>query len=463
MSQESKVIQNRRGLLNAENKLESMPVGGLLLTMSLPMMISFFIQALYNIADSIFVARISEHALTAVSLAFPMQQLEHAISVGIGVGINAVIPRQIGSGRRQEANRTAGCGVALNLLFWLIFALLGLTSTHAIYAAQTDVREIVNLGTIYLQICWVVSFGDLFGQLFEKMLVGTGRAALAMTAQAAGAVFNIIFDPLLIFGIGPFPKMGIAGAALATVLGQVLGAAVAMILNMRKNESVRIGLKDIGLRLTSVRDILAVGTPSMITIGLGSVSTFGINQILLGYSTTAAAVYGIWMKLQNFCFMPVFGMNNGMIPILSYNHARGLNDRVKRTIRLSLTAILTYMVLLLVLLELIPGPLLMLFKASDNMLKIGLTALRFCILSLPLGGSCIILTSTMQALEHSRYTLIVNILRQFVLLTGSFAALSVLTRSLFWIWAAVPLAELVSVVISIFFERKMYRNLFSKE
>lgn len=443
-----------------ESRLGTMPVGRLILGMSLPMMLSFFIQALYNIVDSIFVAQISENALTAVTLAFPMQQAVHAISVGIGVGVSASVPRALGQKDARKAARYAGTAVVIDFLAMLLFAVLGMTAAHAVYAAQTDVSEIVDMGTTYLSICWIVCAGDFYGQIFEKLLISTGRSTMAMAAQAAGAVFNIVFDPLLIFGVGPFPKMGVAGAAIATVLGQVLGAVIALILNIRFNASLHVVRSDLRLRIAEVKDIFAVGIPSMITIGLGSATTFFINQILLSYSTTAAAVYGIWMKLQNFSFMPIFGMNNGIVPILSYNHACGKLDRVKRTIRLSVTAIAVYTGILFLVLELIPGAILYLFNASDNMLSIGMTALRTCILSLPLGGTCIILTTTMQALRHSRYTLIVNILRQFVYIVSCFALLSFLTHSLKVVWIAVPAAEALSLVTAAVFERRMWRDLF---
>lgn len=445
------------------NPMGTLPVGRLLVKMSLPMMVSFFIQAMYNIVDSIFVAQISENALTAVSLAFPMQQLVHAIAVGLGVGINAAVAKHIGMRDERGAARTVGAAIAMDLIVWAVFFLLGIFAAGPIYQAQTDVAEIVEGGTIYLKICWCVVCGDLFGQVFEKMLVSSGRPTMAMLSQAIGAVFNIVFDPLLIFGIGPFPKMGIAGAATATVLGQILGAGVALSLNLKKNTSVRVHLTDINLAGKNVKEVFSVGFPSMITIGLTSVTSFCINQILLSYSTTATAVYGIWVKLQNFCFMPLFGMNNGMVPILSYNHATKRDDRVWTTVRLAVLTDLVLMVALAIVLEFIPVPLLRLFNASENMLSIGTVALRTCILSLPFGGLCIILTTTMQSLEHSRYTLLVNIMRQLVFITVMFALISALTHQLNQVWIAVPVAEIMSAILAIVMELKMRRDLSRQE
>lgn len=442
-----------------EEHLGTEPIGRLILTMSVPMMISFFIQAMYNIVDSMFVARISENALTAVSLAFPMQQIVNAISIGMGVGINAVVPRFLAMKNRDRAEQTVGVAVFFGLAFYALFAVLGLTASHAIYQIQTNVEEIVDLGTTYLTICWSLCLGCFFGQIFEKLLVCTGKATLAMLAQASGAVINLIFDPLLIFGIGPFPELGIAGAAAATVSGQIFAGMTALLLNIRKNRAVNIRPRKIRPDFASAKEIFSVGVPSMVNMGLSSVTTFAINQILLGYSTTATAVYGIWIKLQNFCFMPIFGMNNGTIPILSYNYTRGLKERVNRTYLLAATFSVVYLVLLTIVLEMIPGTLLMLFSASDNMLAIGTVAMRICIISLPFGGLCTITGTAMQAMQHARYTLTVNILRQFVFIIGMFALLSALTGELRFVWLAVPFTEMMSLIVALALLRKMMKEL----
>lgn len=440
------------------NYMGTMPEGRLLAKMSLPMMLSFFIQALYNIVDSIFVARLSENALTAVSLAFPMQMVMHAIAVGIGVGVNAGVPRALGQGKEREAGKIAGNAVTVDLLFCVLFMVLS-NFSHAIYAAQTDVQEIVEGGTIYLSILWLVCWGEFFGQLFEKLLVCTGSPVQAMISQALGAIFNIIFDPLLIFGLGPFPKMGIAGAAAATVMGQVLGAVTALLLNLKLNHKVRVKPADFKPSGAAVGQILSVGFPSMVTIGLSSLSSFLINQILLTYSTTATAVYGIWAKLQNFCFMPVFGMNNGMVPILSYNAAAGKTGRVRRTFQIAMTVILVLETGLFLVLFQIPGQLLTLFDASDNMRAIGEPALKICLISLPFGGATIVMTTAMQSLQHAAYALIGNILRQFVYLYTAFFLLSYLTSNLSLVWIAVPVAEVMSCLTAMYLMHRMRLDL----
>ena len=359
-----------------ENKLGTMPIGRLLMAMSIPMMISFFIQALYNVVDSIFVAQISENALTAVSIAFPMQNIITAIGVGTGVGVNALVPRYLGQQRQRDAEKIANVAVFLSVCYCVIFVLVGLFVVGPYYRMQTNVAEIVEDGVAYLSVVCVVSFGAFFGQNFEKLLVATGHTVCSMISQATGAVFNIIFDPLLIFGIGPFPEMGVTGAAVATVLGQIVAAIVAFLMAMKKQNSVRLHLQAMLPDGRSLKEIYSVGIPSIITVGLGSAMSFCMNQILLGFSTTATAAFGIWLKLQNFAFMPVFGLNNGTIPMISYNYGAGKMDRVHKTIHLALAVALILMCLLLIIFELCPTQLLELFSATENMFAIGTVALR---------------------------------------------------------------------------------------
>ena len=458
-TEERALAQKNRKDAAGGDRMAVMPVGRLVVSMSLPMMVSFFIQALYNVVDSIFVAQISENALTAVSLAFPMQMVMHAIAVGVGVGVSAAVPRALGSGDRRRASRIAGTAVIINLALTAFFMILGFTSARKLYSSQTDVEEIVTYGAQYISIIWVVCCGEFFGQLYEKMLVSSGRPFPAMISQACGAVFNIIFDPLLIFGIGIFPRMGVTGAALATVLGQVLAAAAALVFNLRLNKAVQIHWADLKPRAAAAKDILSTGFPSMVTIGLSSLSAYLINQILLTYSTTAAAAYGIWAKLQNFCFMPVFGMNNGIVPVLSYNYAGGLKKRVSRCLIIALTSILLLETGLFLVLELMPRQILTLFAASDNLMRIGTGALRLCLVSLPFGGAAIVMSTSMQALLHARFALIGNCLRQFVYLYAFFALISAAMHSLSAVWAAVPAAEALSCLTMYFLMRRMWRDL----
>ncbi len=444
--------------MEQENKLGTMPIGRLLLAMSVPMMISFFIQALYNVVDSMFVAKISEDALTAVSIAFPMQNIITAIGVGTGVGVNAMVPRFLGQKRQKDAEKIANVAFFLSFCYCVIFVLVGLFVVGPYYRMQTDVAEIVEDGIEYLTVICVASFGAFFGQNLEKLLVATGKSLCSMVSQAVGAVFNIIFDPLLIFGIGPFPAMGVTGAAVATVLGQILGAVVALILVLTRQKSVKIHFRAMAPDGRSLKDIYSVGIPSIITVGLGSAMSFCLNQILLGFSTTATAAYGIWLKLQNFSFMPVFGLNNGTVPMISYNYGAGRMERVNKTIRLAMEVALGLMCLLLVIFELCPGPLLALFSATENMLSIGTVALRITCLSLPFGAIALIFSSSFQALGRSRYTLLVNLCRQLLFVVPLAWVLS-LTGRLIMVWLAIPLAEALSAAMAMGLRRKMVREL----
>ena len=444
--------------MEQENKLGTMPIGRLLLAMSVPMMISFFIQALYNVVDSMFVAKISEDALTAVSIAFPMQNIITAIGVGTGVGVNAMVPRFLGQKRQKDAEKIANVAFFLSFCYCVIFVLVGLFVVGPYYRMQTDVAEIVEDGIEYLTVICVASFGAFFGQNLEKLLVATGKSLCSMVSQAVGAVFNIIFDPLLIFGIGPFPAMGVTGAAVATVLGQILGAVVALILVLTRQKSVKIHFRAMAPDGRSLKDLYSVGIPSIITVGLGSAMSFCLNQILLGFSTTATAAYGIWLKLQNFSFMPVFGLNNGTVPMISYNYGAGRMERVNKTIRLAMEVALGLMCLLLVIFELCPGPLLAMFSATENMLSIGTVALRITCLSLPFGAIALIFSSSFQALGRSRYTLLVSLCRQLLFVVPLAWALS-LTGRLTMVWLAIPLAEALSAAMAMGLRRKMVREL----
>ena len=439
--------------------MAALPVHEVLLKMSFPMMISFFIQAMYNIVDSMFVARISESALTAVSLAFPMQQIVTAIAVGTSTGVSAVWARYMGMGERKKASETIRTMTGMSLFFSVVFILLGAFVSGPLFRAQTNVTEIAELGTIYLTINWVLSFGSIFSKYYERLLVSAGRPVLSMFAMICGAVFNLIFDPLLIFGLGPFPEMGIAGAAYATVGGQIFTAIIAVLLNRKYCEAVRDDMLRPGLHPRAAADILRVGLPSIITMGLSSLTSFFINQILLLYSTTATAVYGIWMKLQNFCYMPIFGLNNGMVPILSYNYGTKRVDRVRQTMNLALWGSAGLMCALMLIFEAIPGVVLTLFSAGEQMRAIGIVCLRACVVSLPFGAVSMIRSSCMQALDRSRYSLVINMLRQCVLLIGSFALISALMHSQTLIWFAVPTTEIITFAVSSILQRRFRHHL----
>ena len=434
--------------------MAELPVHTVLLKMSIPMMISFFIQAMYNIVDSMFVARISESALTAVSLAFPMQQIVTAISVGLSTGVSAVWSRYMGMNEPEKARRSIRTMTGLCLLFTAVFITLGLFASEAILRYQTSAEDIARMGTIYLTINWCFSCGSIFGKYYERLLVSAGRAVLSMAAMASGAVFNLIFDPLLIFGLGPFPALGVRGAAIATVIGQYAAAVCALIFNLRRNTATRFHLRQMLPDGPILKFIYSVGLPSMLIVGLSAVMSYCMNGIYLTFSTTATAVFGIWLKLQSFGFMPVFGMNNGTIAIYSYNYGAGNTDRLFKTLRLSLVvgALITTAVAILYIC--IPNALLSLFDASDYMRSIGVTAVRICALSMPFGAITVILSSPFQSVGRAPLSLLVNICRQLVFQVAAAWVLSRFGR-LEIVWLAPLIAEALTMCIAALLSRRV--------
>lgn len=442
----------------SQDKLGTMPIAKLLAVMSVPMMISMFVQALYNMVDSMFVARISEDALTAVSLAFPMQNIMNAIGVGTGVGTSALVSRSLGSGDRATANRAANVQMLLSACYTVLFAAVGLLFSRSFYTTQTDVQTIIDYGEQYLSINCIFCVGLFYGQNLEKLLVATGNSSQSMISQAAGAVVNIIFDPLLIFGIGPFPELGVRGAAIATVFGQMVAALLGLYFNQKRNRATVFRLRDMAPTRPVLRGIFAVGVPSMITVGLCSAMTYCMNRILLTFSTTATAVFGIWMKMQSFGFMPVYGLNNGTIAIYSYNYGARRYDRVRSTLRLAMFVGIGVTILATALYELIPRAMLELFSASEYMFSIGIPAMRVCALSLPFGACSIVLSSSFQSLGRARYSLVVNICRQLVIQVAVAWLLS-LSGVLGLIWYAPLVAEAATTVVSVFLSRRVLRLL----
>ena len=414
-----------------ENKMGVMSENKLLVTMSLPMVISMLVQALYNIVDSMFVAQISENALTAVSLAFPAQNLMIAVATGTGVGINALLSKSLGEKNFPLANKVAENGVFLAVLSFLAFAILGGFFSRTFFLMQTDIGEIVDAGTDYLVICCVCSFGIFLQVTFERLLQSTGKTFYTMITQGTGAIINIIFDPILIFGLAGFPKMGVAGAAAATVFGQIVAAVI--------------------------RKIYGVGVPSIIMASLGSVMTFGMNKILMSFTSTATAVFGVYFKLQSFVFMPVFGLNNGMVPIIAYNYGARKKSRIVKTIRLSICYAVGMMLLGLAAFWIFTPQLLSIFNASQTMLEIGVPALRIISLSFLFAGFGICTLSICQALGHGFLSLTVSLIRQLVVLLPVAFVLSKV-GGLSLVWWAFPIAELVSVVLCVIYLRHIFRK-----
>ena len=447
----------------AENKMGTMPVGKLLFNMSLPMMVSMLVQALYNIVDSIFVAKLSENALTAVSLAFPLQTLLIAVATGTGVGMNALLSKSLGEHDFKKANKIADNGIFLYVLSYIVFLILGFTVVKPFYASQigsADV-EIMELGIDYLSTVMILSFG-LFGQIFfERLLTSTGRTIFSMTSQLCGAITNIILDPILIFGLLGAPKMGVTGAALATVIGQCVAGIIACVCNHKFNHEVSLNIKGFRPDWTLIGHIYAIGIPSIIMQSIGSVMTYCMNRILIEFSSTATAVFGVYFKLQSFFFMPVFGLNNGITPIIAYNYGAKQRKRMIKTIKLSLIVAFCLTFIGFFSFEAIPQVLLGMFNASEDMLTIGVLALRIIGIHYLIAWFCIVIGTVFQALGKAVFSMIVSIMRQLVVLIPAAYILAKL-GGLHAVWWSFPIAEVISLLVTLFFFIKIYREIISK-
>ena len=439
-----------------ENKMGVMPIAPLLASMAVPMMISMLVQALYNVVDSIFVARLSQDALNAVSLAFPLQNLMIAVGGGTGVGMNALLSRSLGEKKQDVADKAANTGIFLFVLSAVIFGVCGVLLAKPFFLAQTDIPGIVNYGTAYARICLGLSIGIFSQFCFERLLQSTGRTFYSMVTQLVGAVINIILDPILIFGLFGFPRMEVAGAAAATVFGQIVAACLGLAINLKCNKDIHIRLREIRLDRTITREIYRVGLPSIIMQSIGSVMTFGMNKILIGFTDTATAVFGAYFKLQSFIFMPVFGLNNGMVPIISYNYGAARLDRVKHTFKLTAAVATVIMCLGCAAFNLIPDVLLGFFTPSEEMLSIGTVALRVISFSFLLAGFDIIAGSVCQAIGNPVHTLVISICRQLVALLPV-AWLLAQTGRLGLVWFAFPISEVLSLILSTIFLRKTLR------
>lgn len=440
-----------------ENKMGYMPINKLLLSMSLPMVLSMLVQALYNIVDSIFVAQISENALSAVSLAFPIQNLMIAVGSGTGVGINALLSRNLGEQNFEDANKAAMNGILLIGISYVLFMVFGVFFAESFFLMQTNDIEIVQYGTSYLSICSIFSFGLFMQMTFERLLQSTGKTVYSMISQGVGAIINIIMDPILIFGLLGFPKLGVAGAAIATVLGQIIGMFVGLYFNLAKNKEIHFSLKNMKPQKETLLSIFSVGIPSVLMISIGSVMTYGVNKILLFFSSTAVSVFGVYFRLQSFIFMPVFGLNNGMIPIIAYNYGAKHKKRIMDTIKSSVYAAMGIMFIGFLIFQVFPKQLLGLFNASSDMITIGVPALRIISISFVFAGFCIVLGSVYQALGNGFLSLIVSITRQIIFILP-LAYIFAKAYGLSKVWYAIPIAEIVSVILNIFFFKYIYQK-----
>ena len=441
-----------------------MPISKLIWNMSLPIIASMLVQALYNIVDSVFVSRVSEQALTAVSLAFPAQNLMIGLATGTAVGVNALMGRALGAGQRERADRVANHGVLLAIVGFVISAILGATCSDLFFRSQTQVESIILMGNDYLRVVTIGSLGMFCQIMYERLLQGTGRSILSMYTQGLGAIINIILDPIFIFTL----NMGVTGAAVATIIGQYFGCALAIYFNHKKNTDITLSIKGFRPDFRLIGEIYAIGLPSVIMIAIGSVMTFLMNKILIVYHAaheTAATAFGIYFKLNSFIFMPVFGMNNGVVPIVAYNYGAQNRKRMVETIKRGALYASCIMVLGTILFWAIPGPLLKIFDATDTLLSVGIPALRIISLSFCMAGACIALGSSFQALGKSLYSMITSIVRQLVFLIPIAYVLarygaSVGNSNL--VWWCYPIAEIASLALTLVFFSRLYKTMISK-
>ena len=440
-----------------ENKMGTMPVGKLLFNMALPMIIAMIVQALYNVVDSIYVSRISESAVTALSLAFPVQNIQIGSAIGIGVGVNSLLSKSLGENDQEAANRAAGNGIFLVLIASVLFMIFGLFGSHAYYAMQSQVEETVEGGAIYTTICCVFTLGIFVEVLGERLLQSSGRTFYTMITQGAGAVINIILDPVFIFGYFGIPAMGIAGAAVSTVIGQWVAAILAVIFNLKCNPEVQFSLKAIAPKKKTLGPILAVGIPTIIMNSISSVMNFGMNQILQGFHETATGVFGIYYKLQSFFFMPVFGINNDTISIVAYNYGARRPKRITGTLIRSCLSAMGVMLAGLLVFQLFPDQLLGIFNPSDEFLRIGRSALRIISIHFPLAAIGIALGASFQALGNGIYSTVTSLCRQLIVLLPAAYLLS-LTGEVVTVWWAFPIAEVVSLLVTLFLFSRIYRQ-----
>ena len=438
-----------------QNKMGVMPIPKLLITMSLPMILSMLVQALYNVVDSIFVAKLNEAALTAVSLAFPVQNLMIAIAVGTGVGINALLSRYLGEHRFDSANDVARNGIFISIITGLIFTIVGVSGAGVFFRAQTSDPDIISYGTQYMQIVTFFAIAIFMQITGERLMQSTGKTFYNMITQGLGAIINIILDPILIFGLFGLPRLEVAGAAIATIIGQIVAVSLSLYLNCKKNTEININMRHFRPCGKTIKAIYEIGVPSIIMQSIGSFMTFGMNNILLMFSSTAAAVFGVYFKLQSFVFMPIFGLNNGLIPIIAYNYGAKEPKRITHVIRLSIYIETGIMLVGFVLFQTIPATLMAMFDASDHMMEIGVPALRIISLSFLFAGYSIICSSVYQALGNGVYSLIVSAARQlFIILPAAYIFGKLFGLQI--VWWAFPLAEIISVILCTILLRKIY-------
>ena len=440
-----------------ENKMGVMPIGKLLINMALPMIISMLVQALYNVVDSIYVSQISENAVTALSLAFPIQNLQIGFAVGIGVGVNALLSKSLGQKDQENANFAAGNGAVIMVIATVVFMIFGIVGVEPFFRIQTDVPATLEASITYTRICSIGCLGVFISILCERLLQSTGRTIYTMITQSMGAIINIILDPILIHGQLGLPAMGIAGAAWATIIGQWASAILGIIFNLTCNPEVHLHPKYFRLRGKTVAPILTVGIPSVVMNGIGSVMTFGMNQILQGFRETATSVFGVYFKLQSFFFMPLFGLNNATISIIAYNYGARRPERIMKTLKISSISALTLMSTGMLIFQFAPELLLSMFNPSQDFMTMGCAALRTISFAFPIAAVCIALSASFQALGNGIYSTIISLARQLIVLLPAAYLLS-LSGDVNLVWWSYPIAEIISGALTFYFFLRIYRQ-----
>ena len=446
-----------------ENKMGTMDINPLLLSMSIPMMISMLIQALYNIVDSIFVSRVCEEAFTAVSLVFPIQTLVVALVGGTGIGVGTVLSHALGEKKFDKVNSVAMTGIFLTAIYFLVFVLVGIFVSKPFFILQTDDSLIVKYGIDYMQIIMIASLGVCTQFIFERLLISTGKSFYSMITQTTGAIINIVLDPIFIFGVNIkgvqiVPRLEAKGAAIATVIGQFVAGFMAIIFNYTKNHEIKFKFRGFKMESFIVGQVYKIGIPTIIMQAIGSVMVFGFNKILLGFTSTAAAVFGAYFKLQSFFFMPVFGLNNGMVPIVAYNYGAQKQKRIISTMKFAMLYAGIIMFLGFLAFQLLPKQLLAIFHASDKMLEMGVPALRIISVHFLICWFCIISGSVCQALGKAFFSMITSLLRQLIVLLPAAYLLS-LTGKINAVWWSFPIAEAVSLIVSTVFLVITYKKI----
>lgn len=461
-SEESLIANGAKPEARASDRLGTEPVHGLLIRMSAPLMVSMFVMALYNVVDSIFVSWYSNDALTAVSYCFPFQNLNAAFGIGTAVGMSALLSRYLGAREYDKADKVAHNGFILVFVNYTLFFVVGCLAPYImrLMASDSTSAQIIQDGSDYLRITQWLSFAPMLQSMFERLLQGTGKTKYIFYMQVAASLFNVVMDPILIFGLLGFPEMGVRGAAVATVFGQMLGCLLGYIFNRNFNKEIKLSIRKIKPHLQTMKDIYKIGIPSIVLQSVGAVMNFSINKILSGFTDVAVATFGAYFKLQSFVFMPIFGMNNGSAPIIAYNFGADRKDRLEEAMRLGVRYGVGVMAAGTVLFWLIPRQLMSLFNPSAEMMAMGVVALHIMSLNFPFAGYAIMRGAAFQALGKSVYSMNISLVRQLVLIIP-LAFIFSRIGGVNMVWWAFPIAEIAGTTMAIMYTRRIRRDILS--